>query len=115
MTPSILVVENHHDLCSAIVAAVTREHLACDTAASGDAALLKLRNKNYDYVLVDDDEATAASALLDDLIHQPDAPKIVILTEFEREDDVPFLRKPFDSRQLLARIGVRAGVSRPPG
>ncbi|HUJ14958.1 MAG TPA: hypothetical protein VL284_14325 [Thermoanaerobaculia bacterium] len=115
MTPSILVVENHHDLCSAIVAAVTREHLACDAVESGDAALVKLRNNEYDYVLVDDDEATAASALVDDLMRQPNAPKLVILTEFEREDGVPFLRKPFDSRQLLARIGVRAGFSRPTG
>jgi DNA-binding response OmpR family regulator len=104
MQPSILVVENHHDLRSAIVAAVTRENLACDAVRSGDAALVKLRNHAYDYILVDDDEATAAAALLNDLARHPDSPKLVLLTESDRADGVSFLRKPFDSKQLLAKI-----------
>ena len=105
MHTSILVVENHHDLCSAIVAAVNRENLACDAVGSGDAALVQLRSHNYDYILVDDDEATAAAALLNDLASRPSAPKLVLLTEFDRTDDsVDFLRKPFDSKQLIAKI-----------
>ncbi|HEY6894447.1 MAG TPA: response regulator [Rhodanobacteraceae bacterium] len=104
MKLSILVVENHHDLRSAIVAAVNRENLACEAVRSGEAALVKLRSQTYDYILVDDDDATAAAALLDDLASHPDSPKLVLLTEFDRNDDLPFLRKPFDSKQLLAKF-----------
>ena len=104
MRRSVLVVENHHDLRSAIVAALERENFECDAVRSGDAALIQLREHQYQYVFVDDDEATAAQALINNLASQPNAPKIVLLTEFERQDDVPFLRKPFDSKQLLARV-----------
>jgi len=104
MRRSVLVVENHHDLRSAIVAALERENFECDAVRSGDAALIQLREHQYQYVFVDDDEATAAQALINNLASQPNAPKIVLLTEFDRQDDVPFLRKPFDSKQLLARV-----------
>jgi DNA-binding response OmpR family regulator len=104
MKRSVLVVENHRDLRSAIVAALERENFECDAVRSGDAALIQLREHQYQYVFVDDDEATAAQALINKLTSQPNAPKIVLLTEFDRQDDVPFLRKPFDSKQLLARV-----------
>jgi DNA-binding response OmpR family regulator len=104
MQASILVVESHHDLCSAIVAAVNRQNLACDSVRSGKAALVRLREHNYDCILVDDDEATAAADLLNDLTIHPHSPKLVLLTEFDRTDNVAFLRKPFDSKQLIAKI-----------
>ena len=104
MSRSVLVVENHRDLRSAIVAALTRENFECDAVRSGDAALLRLRDHNYQYIFVDDDEATAAGALLHDLASHPNSAKLVLMTEFDRQDDVPFLRKPFDSKQLLARF-----------
>jgi DNA-binding response OmpR family regulator len=104
MKRSVLVVENHHDLRSAIVAALEREDFECDAVRSGDAALIQLRKHQYQYIFVDDDEATAAQALLNDLTSQPNSPKLVVLTEFDRLDDVPFLRKPFDFKQLLARV-----------
>jgi DNA-binding response OmpR family regulator len=103
MDPKILVVENHHDLRSAIVAAFAREHVPCDAVVTGSDALLKLRDHHYAYVLVDDDEETGAGALIDKLTADPKSPKLILLTEFER-DDMPFLRKPFDSKQLLARV-----------
>ena len=104
MSRSVLVVENHHDLRSAIVAALKRGNFECDAVRSGDAALLRLRDHDYQYIFVDDDEATGAAALLNDLAAHPNAPKLVVLTEFDRQDDLPFLRKPFDSKQLLARV-----------
>src|SRR5579872_5751916 len=99
MQASILVVENHGDLRSAIVAAVTREKLACDSVRSGEAAIVKLRDHAYDYILVDDDEATGAAALLNDLATHPDSPKLVLMTDVDRSDGVSFLRKPFDSAE----------------
>jgi len=104
MRRTALVVESHHDLRSAIVAALNREDIECDAVLNGEAARLQLRDHHYEFIFVDDDDATAATALLNDLASQPNAPKLVMLTEFDRQDDVPFLRKPFDSKQLLARV-----------
>ena len=104
MRRTALVVENHHDLRSAIVAALSREHIECDAVLNGDAARLRLRDHQYQYIFIDDDDATAATALLNDLSSLPDAPKLVVLTEFDRQDDLPFLRKPFDTKQLYARV-----------
>ena len=104
MRRTALVVENHHDLRSAIVAALAREHIECDAVLNGEAARLRLREHRYEYIFVDDDDATAATALLNDLASLPDAPKLVVLTEFDRADNLPFLQKPFDSKQLLARV-----------
>ena len=104
MRRTALVVENHHDLRSAIVAALAREHIECDAVLDGETARIRLRDHQYQYIFVDDDDATAASTLLKDLARQPNAPQIVILTEIDRQDDVRFLRKPFDSKQLLARV-----------
>ena len=104
MRRTALVVESHHDLRSAIVAALAREHIECDAVLNGDAARLRLREHEYQYIFVDEDDATAATTLLNDLAGQTDAPQIVILTEFDRQDDAQFLRKPFDSKQLLARV-----------
>ena len=102
---SVLVVENHHDLRTAIVAALTREHFACDAVLTGDAALLRLKDHRYEYIFVDD-EAIGVAALIDDLATRSDSPKLVLLTEADRGDDAGFLRKPFDSKQLLARLNA---------
>ena len=104
MRRKALVVENHHDLRSAIVAALAREDIQCDAVLNGEAARLRLREHQYQYVFIDDDDATGAQKLLSEIAAQPDAPKLVVLTEFDRQDSLPFLRKPFDSKQLLARV-----------
>jgi DNA-binding response OmpR family regulator len=106
MRQSVLVVENHHDLRTAIVAALTRENFACDAVLSGEAAQIQLKDHTYAYIFVDEDDATAATALLDDLAQHPDSPKLVLLTEVDRSDDARCLRKPFDSQQLLAHLTV---------
>jgi DNA-binding response OmpR family regulator len=103
---SVLVVENHHDLRAAIVAALARENIACDAVLSGAAALLRLKDHDYECIFVDEDEATAAAALINDLAMHPHSPKLVVLTEADRGDNKGFLRKPFDSKQLLARLNA---------
>lgn len=104
MRPAILVVENHRDLRSAIVDTLRREKFPCDAVRSGEAALLKLRNNDYQYIFVDVDEDTDAAALLERISADPKSPKLILLTEFDRQDDVAFLRKPFDSKELIARL-----------
>ena len=111
MRPSILVVENHPDLRAEILATLQREHYECEGVGTGDAALLKIREHNYQYILVDVDAPTAAENVFDSLTAQTETrDKIVLLTNNEA-DDMPEaaakcaqLRKPFDTKQLLARL-----------
>ena len=104
MRQSVLVVENHHDLRSAIVAALTRENFDCDAVLSGDAAMLRLKDHHYAYMFVDEDEATAAEALLQRAARNPDKlPKLIVLTEYDHQDEGRFLKKPFDSKDI-ARV-----------
>ena len=107
MRQSVLVVENHHDLRSALVAALTRENFECDAVLSGEAALLRLKDHNYTYIVVDEDADTAAAALLERVAKHPESsPKVIVLTEIDHQDDARFLLKPFDSKELLARVNA---------
>jgi DNA-binding response OmpR family regulator len=107
MTRAVLVVENHHDLRSAMVAALTQENFECDAVLTGEAALLRLKDHNYAYILVDDDAETAAAALLERVAKHPESsPKLIVLTEVDHQDDARFLVKPFDSKELLARVNA---------
>lgn len=112
MPVSILVVENHPDLRAEIVATLNREQYQCDAVGTGDAALLKLRDNNYRYILLDVDAATAGAALFQSLASDPNSlEKLILITD---SDDTLGLRgpaaqcaklcKPFDTKQLLARI-----------
>lgn len=108
MRPSVLVVENHRDLCTEIVAALQREHYPCESARTGAAAMLKLREHNYEYILIDDDEATGAGPLLARLTAEADAQtKVIVMTDIDPQGDLPYLRKPFDNNALMARLRSR--------
>jgi DNA-binding response OmpR family regulator len=92
----VLLVEADADLRSAISFALTRAEYDCDAVASPAAALLKLREHDYAYVLVDDDSRELRNALLEQ------EGKVIFITE---EDEAPeTLRKPFDNQQLLSRL-----------
>lgn len=108
---SILVVENHPDLRAEIVATLQREHYECEGVSSGEAAMLKIRDHEYRYVLLDVDAETAAGNLFESLSSTPETrAKIVLLTDGEGTDDLPdasgcvYVRKPFDTKQLLSRL-----------
>ena len=106
MRPSILVVENYYDLRTEIVAALQREHYPCESVRDGRTALLKLRENDYSYILIDDDEATDARSLLARLKAEPSTrEKIIVMSDFP-DAELPYLRKPFDSKALLARLNA---------
>ena len=91
----VLLVESDADLRSVISSALTRAEFDCDAVASPDAALLKLREHDYAYVLVDDDSTELRAAL-----GQQEG-KVIFITE----DELPeTLRKPFDNEQLLSAL-----------
>lgn len=105
MRQSVLVVENHHDLRAAMVAALTRENFECDAVLSGEAALLRLQDHDYAYIVVDEDVDTAAAVLLQRVAEHPESsPKLIVLTETDHHGDARFLLKPFDSKELLASV-----------
>src|SRR5579864_6446177 len=98
MRPSILVVENYRDLSAQILETLQREDYPCESVRNGKAAILKLREHDFEYILVDDDEATDAGSLLATL--KTTRQKIIIMSD-DSNDEVS-LRKPFDSKALLA-------------
>ena len=111
MPATILVVENHPDLRAEIQAILQREHLDCDAVSSGDAALLKLREHDYRYVILDVDGATAGKPVFEDLRAHGALAKLVLLTDSDETGEMPrsaaecaVLLKPFDGTQLLARV-----------
>jgi DNA-binding response OmpR family regulator len=93
----VLLVEYDADFRSAISSTLTRADYNCDAVATPDAALLKLREHDYAYILADVDpaERTLRDALGDQ------SGKVIFITEDEEPDT---LRKPFDSDQLLAQL-----------
>lgn len=97
VAPMVLLVENDADLRSAISSALTRAAFDCDAVATPDAALLKLREHDYAYILADVD--SPEEALRIELGTQ--SGNVIFITE---EDEPDALRKPFDSEQLLARL-----------
>lgn len=106
MRPSVLVVENYHDLRTEIVAALQREHFLCESVRDGRTAMLKLREHDYAHILIDDDEATDAGPLLARLKAEPATrEKIIVMSDFP-DAELPYLRKPFDHKALLARLNA---------
>jgi DNA-binding response OmpR family regulator len=108
MMDSVLVVESHQDLRSVIASALARAHYGCDAVATGAAALVKLREGDYAYILVDVDSGTPVTALCDALIAQPALlAKVVVISDGDAPEGLaqqPLLQKPFDNQQLLARL-----------
>jgi DNA-binding response OmpR family regulator len=112
MRAQILIVENHPDLRAEIVATLTRENFECEGVSTGAAALLKLREHDYRYIVLDIDARTAGAALFDSLVARRDGlDNVILLTETESPEEMPGpaarcrqLCKPFDAKQLLACV-----------
>lgn len=101
MVLSVLVVEPYADFRSEIVALLTREHYRCDGAASAHDAMLKIRDHDYAYILLDIDQAGAP-----DLLASHPIGEVILISENTREGDGRYavLRKPFARDELLASL-----------
>jgi DNA-binding response OmpR family regulator len=111
MNRAILVVENHPDLRAEIIAILSRAKYECEGVSTGEAALLKIREHDYRYILLDVDSDTAGSALVDSCAASGTLKKIVLMTNVEGAEEMPgsssecsVLRKPFDKTELLSSI-----------
>ena len=98
MMPSVLLVESDADLRSAITFTLSRAEYRCDAVGSSGAALLKLRDHHYTYILVDVDSVQPLE--LDDALSAQES-KVVFITG---DDDPNTLHKPFDKEELLAHL-----------
>ena len=109
MSPAILLVESHTDLRSAIATAIRRADYDCDAVATAPDALLKLREHDYAYIVVDVESAAPLTALRKKLRSDPAllAKVVFIATRGEDADDTELagaLHKPFDANELIARL-----------
>lgn len=97
MVPMVLLLESDTDLRSAISTALNRAEYNCDAVATPAAAMLKLREHAYAYVLVDEDATEPALRAALKAQHGT----VIFITD---EDEPDALRKPFDNEQLLSRL-----------
>lgn len=113
MRPTILVVENHPDLRAEIMATLVHEHYPCEGVSTGAAAMLKIREQNYGFILIDVDAATQGAALFESCKEAGNLGKVVLLADVDTADEMldltsstkcTVLRKPFDRKALLAKL-----------
>lgn len=105
---TVLLVESDADLRSAIAFALRRAEYDCDAVATGGDALLRLRDHEYAYILVDIDSAAPLAALRAKLHDDPSLhAEVVFITDRDDEEEPELqnaLRKPFGNEELLARM-----------
>ncbi len=109
MVTQVLLVESDADLRSAIASTLEGADCRCDAVATGADALLKLRQSDYTYILVDFDSPLPLAALRQKLSADPALmERLIVISETaeapEGMDGQPLLRKPFERSELLARV-----------
>lgn len=105
----VLVLEADLDLRSVIADALTRAHVTCDTAATTAGAMLKIRESDYSYIVVDVDSEDDLRPLVDACASDPALlAKVVVISDGGEMPGLmlrqPQLVKPFDAKQLLAPL-----------
>ena len=107
MVSQVLIVESYPDLRAGIVAALERYDYECDAVATPEAAVLKLREHDYAYVVVDVDCSSPTDELVASL--DPDA-NVILISDADpdprddRANSFAMLRKPFSRDELMARV-----------
>jgi DNA-binding response OmpR family regulator len=103
--PDILVVEDYADLRSALVSTLVRAHYHCDGVRNSEDAVMKLREHQYGAVLLTPRMPISEDPVLRYAAADPShAPKIILMTDGESEDDYRSLTKPFNNEELLAKL-----------
>jgi len=101
----VLVVESYPDLRAGIVSALKRYEFECDAVATSAAAVLKLREHEYAYYVIDLDSPDATDELLASF--EPGA-NVILISEDDASGNAAngfaTLRKPFSRDELLAQV-----------
>lgn len=110
MSHSVLVVEDYADLCSAIAGTLARCDFTCDTAATAEDAIGKLRTHHYEAILLAPRIPISSDPVMR-FLHktQPEeVHKVILMTQPEVDPDDPddcrVLHKPFNHDELLAKL-----------
>lgn len=127
VTMRLLVVEDEPQLADALARGLRQEGLAVDLAADGGVALEKAAVHEYDVIVLDRDlPVVHGDEVCRRLIDSGTQARIIMLTAShtieERVDGLAlgaddYLPKPFDLRELIARIGAlgrRSKRTQPP-
>ncbi|HEY0140302.1 MAG TPA: hypothetical protein VGF48_05355 [Thermoanaerobaculia bacterium] len=113
MSPTVLVVEEYADLCSAIAATLARREYSCETAPTAEAAIGMLQDHQYEAILLAPRLPIRSDPVMHFLHeHQPEEiQKVIIMTSPELDegenddpDDCRTLLKPFNNEQLFATL-----------
>ncbi|HEX8252984.1 MAG TPA: hypothetical protein VF846_07555 [Thermoanaerobaculia bacterium] len=106
MGPHILVVESYADLRAGIVAALEHYEYSCDAVASAEAAMLKLREHAYAYVVLDVDAASPQDTR--EVVSALGEANVILISDGDprepHSEHVAMLRKPFSRDELLAQL-----------
>jgi DNA-binding response OmpR family regulator len=101
----VLVVESYPDLRAGIVSALRRYEFDCDAVATPEAAVLKLREHDYAYYVIDLDSPDSTDELVASFA--PDA-RVILISEDDPSNEAPnrfpTLRKPFSRDELMAQV-----------
>ncbi|MEA2237134.1 MAG: hypothetical protein QOC81_1858 [Thermoanaerobaculia bacterium] len=111
MSSSVLVVENYTDLCSAIVDTLARGEYACESAATAEDAIVKLREHHYEAILLAPRMPIGSDPVMRFLTEsQPDEiHKVILMTDppiggEADPEECRMLVKPFNNEQLFAQL-----------
>jgi DNA-binding response OmpR family regulator len=114
MSSSVLVVEDYTDLCSAIVETLVRQEYVCESAATAEDAIGKLRAHHFEAILLTPRLPIRTDPVMRFLSEsQPgEVHKVILMTDppLENEDetqrdDCRVLLKPFNNEELFAQLG----------
>ena len=110
MRPSVLVVEDYADLRSAIEATLVRHDYSCDSATSTDDAIVKLRDHEYEAILLAPTLPVKDDRVVRFLVeNQPqELPKVILMTEPPESDDTEYrVLTKFNNEELVAELKAR--------
>lgn len=116
MNKEILVVEDDNDINGLIVDALKQNSYRCTSAFSGTEALLYIKSKNFDVIILDLMLPGMSGAdLIKQIKPQNDAPILVVTAKDELDSKVDllmlgaddYITKPFEIEELLARVAVQ--------
>lgn len=110
MRPTVLVIEDYEDLRLAISDALTRNHYGCDAVNTAEDAIVKLRDHEYEAILISPRLPIADDPVVHYLAeHRPgDLAKIIVMSDPATPTGQcrGLLEKPFTNEQLMEMLPV---------
>ncbi len=109
MTMRLLVVEEERETAEVLQAVLEHGGYLVDEAGSGEEALERVRNGEYDIIILDLRQAEERTLLQHIRTEGTQAPVLLLASDSalpgaDRNGEAEYLPKPFDREELLARV-----------